>query len=151
MNGFREILADNFPGISSFQFVDVTDVETVSEPDGMEVTVTLKSGKDWLDGYSSERFTYTENVEDDDNGDLYSVSLSGFFPGDDEELLAYFIALKKKRYLLKVKDNNNYVRLMGSVDIPARFTVVRIVDTQELGYRFRFTAVHADLPPFFTE
>jgi len=149
MEGFPQILCDNIPGVSLFEFIPVDDVESVSEPNGMEVTVTLKTGKAWLKGFSSEKLAYNEEAEESDEGDSYLVKMSGFVPGDSKDLLSYFAELKQNRFLIKVKDLNGELRLMGSIDIGSRFSYSNKKDNENNGYSFVFSAFHPDLPPFF--
>jgi hypothetical protein len=124
-------------------------VSLISEPDGMEVTVTLDGGKVWFEGISSEKLSYTEEPQETDHGDMYMATLRGFFPGDSEELLSYFVEMKQSRYLLKVKDNNGELRLMGTIEEAARFRVTLLKDSEQNGYQYSFVAMHHDLPPFF--
>jgi hypothetical protein len=151
MNGFPNIEADNFPGIHKFYFIPEDEVSSVSEPDGMVVTVTLDALSEWLEGYSSENLSYTEEYEETDIGDRYRATLRGFFPGDSEELMDYFIEMKQSKYLVKVQDGNGETKLIGSVDIPARFRVTRIKDQERNGFEYSFVAYHHDLPPFFIQ
>jgi len=149
MNDFPTYVCDNIPGVKKFEFVPVDEVASVSEPDGMEVEVTLEVGSVWLEGYSIERLSYSEEAQETDEGVSYAVKVGGFVPGDDAELMDYFTEARTKRYLVKVTDQNDEERLVGSADVGARFSFARKKDNENNGYSFVFSAIHVDLPPFF--
>ena len=149
MNSFPEIACDNFGGISKFYFIPVDDADSISEPDGMVVSVTLKDGKVWFEGESSEDIAYTEEYSDTDSGDVYSCKLSGFYPGDSDTLLDFFNDLRKITFLVMFKDLNEEWKLLGTLDIPCRFRYARVKDKERNGFNYSFGVNHYDLPPFF--
>jgi hypothetical protein len=149
MENFPAIICDNLPGVKKFYFVPVDDVASISDPDGFVVSVTFDGGKDWLTGMSTERMVYEELSEEDDNGDVFIASITGFVPGNEAELLEYFNELRRTKFLVKAVDGNDMERLLGSIEIPARFKYKIVNDNESNGFRFTFSAVHPDLPPFF--
>lgn len=112
-------------GLRTFKFVPVSFI--LSYPaiiDGkINSALQLLPGKEWLTGYSTPyTLEYSENAKKSTQGDYYDQSLSGFAPGDHEDLLDVIQSLNDQYFILLVEDARGQLRLVGGYGFPLAFT-----------------------------
>lgn len=83
-------------------------------------------------GYAGIEFRYTpstlhfeEKPKKIGGTTIYATEVSGFIPKDRPELLEEFFKLDKKRFVGFYLDNNGKVRIIGTVENPATFSLVK--------------------------
>ena len=119
----------NIGGVLSIRFVSVVGIDTMPEPaaTGPSTPPTFRSGFRWLTCYGTAGTkTYDEKQEADDNGPLWSVTISAFLPGDSAERRAELKQLVRHRFVVEIEDNTGLRRRIGTP-----------VESLALSYRFR--------------
>lgn len=125
MEDINKHCGDNLGGITSFNFIEVKDINTIAEPIDNKVCepVVLQALARWLGCYATEgTIKYTEEKQQSQHGDYYKVKLTAFIPQDRSEVNNQLELMKNKLFLIDYTDNNGYRKLIGTVQYPLRFT-----------------------------
>lgn len=135
----------NLGGLVGFKFIHSSAVETWPGVFNGKVTtsLTLKAGHEWLTGYSTpETLSFDEEGDDNPNGPIYDRLISGFVPGEKDELLDLMSQMQGQEFILLIKDPNQKQRLIGSHGTPVLFggSYNTGATRQDLrGFKFKFT------------
>jgi len=152
---FLDVIPDNMGGCLSFDFVPVDDVAWIPTYPYYEVTdaVVLAIGASWRTGYSTPRkLSYSEKAEKTDAGEYYITEITGFYPKLSPSMLSVMNSMMGRHFLLKIKDNNGYTRLVGTLEEPLEFTFDQQPGKnarEANGFNFRFYGAHMHVSPFY--
>lgn len=116
--------ADNLGGNKSFMFCPVGDIVSIPDPISNIVmtAATMATGKTFLNGYAAPKtLLFEENDQKNSAGTYFIQKISGFYPKITSTILALFKEMQNDKFILIVKDNNGYIRLVGSLEQPAQF------------------------------
>ena len=131
------------------EFVEARGVVIVTNASGIVESVTLPSGGYWSAMYISEQIAITEEPKDTANGSVYEFKISAIIPKIDAaryNLNDY----ERRRWIVRYKDANGVIRIIGTALNPARFTYNNIVDNDNNAYNIKFIAISDAKQPFTT-
>lgn len=144
MNSFPTFEADHVAGVGSFEWIPVSDVVSTPPVNVLEISeadIVVADGKEWLDGYSAfNSLIHNESESSSDQGSSFENVVSGFYPEASLAILQQLRSMQHGRYLLKVRDNQGILRLVGTLEDPLRFQADFTTATigGRKGYSFRF-------------
>jgi len=95
---------------------------------------------------------FTEVFKKNTEGNIYEVSLSGFFPKNRADISALFMQMLNKRFVIGFRDNNNNWIFAGDRNTGLTFTLNSIIDdkvTGRNGYEFQFQGNFRTKSPHF--
>ncbi len=155
MNPFIDLNELSIGGLSSFEFIPLSHIESFPAVANLKVTesaILLFSGRQWLKGISQEdALEYDESSEQSSNGLFYNKSLNGFLPYDKPEIGRHFHNLNFLPVAIKCVDRNGLRRIFGYQNQPAYFAPSAFkTETRgkTRGYKYSFKAVHTK-PSFY--
>ncbi len=114
----------NVPGLGYLNFVEEDGVDAIAADVASVVSdnITLKSGYAWKRGeFVHEVAELTGKIMKSAAGDCYDVTVTGFYPKVQPLMTHQFWQMKDRRFLVSVKDQNRYKRLLGNVYGGAEF------------------------------
>ena len=130
-------------GLSSFEFVPAGWLKSV--PEGgliKEEDIELKPGKSWLLGYGfTQTKQFNEASKSTSAGPLYSPEIEGFIPFWTEGLNRFFRFNSGKRFVIKIRDYTNQIRLAGHDNKGLLLEVQHNIGSRtsaSSGYRFTY-------------
>ncbi len=114
-------------GLVTVEYIPIEDVESVPDAVGTDSTITtavvLKAGKAWYSvSVPNDTFDFDENRAEGIQGEMYEKEVSGFLAVDNAAVRSVISEMNARRFLLKCKDSNGLIRLLGSLEYPYRFT-----------------------------
>lgn len=145
LTNFPKSKTYNLGGLVGFKFVHCSAVDSWPGIFNSKVSqaLLLKPGFEWLTGYSTpETLNFDEPSKETQNGPYYEKIVSGFVPGDKEELLALMEQMDGRMFILIIKDTNGQDRLIGSHgDFLTFYSTYNSGSTRQdqKGYNFKFT------------
>ncbi|WP_119669712.1 hypothetical protein [Fibrisoma montanum] len=121
---------NNIGGNDLVRFVPVVGIASMPIPatDGpLSDPVLFKLGYTWFTLYGTQGTkSYVEDEQEDDNGPVWSVSISVFFPGDSALVRGQLREMSDHRFVVEVQDNTGLWRRVGTL-------------TEPLTFKYRFT------------
>jgi len=153
MNNFPKPEMDSLAGLDEFYFVQVEKVNTIPDPvdSFIDSLIVLKSGVVWLKGYAAiDTLKLSEKPQLTNHGQIIKSELSGFVP-DSVSIQQLFSEMAGKKFVVKAKDNDGRVRLIGSIEQPLEFIPEFDTQTvsQQKGHLFRFSGNLSWQSPFY--
>ncbi len=150
MEDFPVIIDENKPGVFRFWYAPVSYFYEIGDPvDHIINSIIFNPGKDWFTGWSlPDEQDPDENPSITEHGNLYKNLFKGTMPKDTPEIVDLFTEIKADRHLLIYEDNNNYKKLMGTLDAPCRFDFKLNKSFLDNRYEFLFRSVSSK-PLFF--
>lgn len=125
MNDINKPCDDNLGGLFLFNFIPVTEVQSIAEPIDsrvLEPVTTTTIGR-WYECYASEgTMKFIEDLQQSDQGDFHKAKLSAFIPKDRTDIADQFEKMRNKDFIIDYIDNNGHRKLIGTLDYPLRFT-----------------------------
>ena len=123
MNDILKPSGDNIGGLQKLEFIPINDIENISSPiDGKVDEPVLKENKRWYDCYFSPgSLGFNETKKLTDNGTQYSTELNPFIPRDTPEISSVLREMDGHLFLIKYRDNNGYLKLVGDLDVGLHF------------------------------
>ena len=131
------------------EFVEARGVVIVTSAAGIVESVTLPSGAYWSSMFISEQVVITEEPKDTANGSIYEFKISAIIPRIDASrynLNDY----ERRRWIVRYKDANGVIRIIGTEKNPARFSYRNIIDDGNNAYNIQFLAISDAKQPFTT-
>jgi len=134
----------NLGGLLTFQFVQAEGISVFPGIFSSKILlpVSLNSGFEWLNGYSTvETLGFTEVERFEGDGKYYEQTISGFLPGDRTELVDLMQQMDDQYFTLLIKGTNQVTRLVGGFGNPLLFSSSfnsGLVRTDAKGYTFKF-------------
>ena len=116
---------DNLGGNYRIKYAFVEDIAEIPEPHAGAIhsEVVMKAGTRWYEVYCTEAsMQFKDAQEDSEHGASFVKELTGFVPKEREELNEALDALKNRRCVLDVIDNNNTRKLVGTISEPLYFS-----------------------------
>lgn len=95
--------------------------------------------------------SFVEKEKQDINGSMWEQEVRCIVPKSRQEVAAEIVAMKGRRYMIKITDCNGNVNLIGSQDEPARLISTKKIPAEKAeynSYEFVF-ACNSRLPAFF--
>jgi hypothetical protein len=135
----------NFAGLQLFSFSPYQNIAALPSISQKNIItpVTFVAGSQYLKGYSTtDQLSFSEKHTDDSNGGFYDWNISGYMPGDSDELINRMEEMRFSRYLVLTTDNNGILRLVGynaPLVFTADFDSGKRAGTDNKGYSFAFT------------
>ncbi len=115
---------DNLGGVFLLNFIPVKEVASLAAPVDnkvCEALVTTATGR-WRACYGTEgTIKFTEDLQEDPNGDFHKVKLMLFTPKDRTELSNTLNLMRNKKFIVEYTDNNNHRKIIGTPDEPLSF------------------------------
>lgn len=116
----------NLGGLIDVEYIPIGDVEYIPDFIGPDETlntpVVLKPSKVWFSAkVYNDSFGFSENPSENKQGEYYTKSLKGFFPSDNPSVRKIMSDMTKNRFILKYRDNNDEIKLLGSLEYPYSF------------------------------
>jgi len=111
-------------GYNAFQFIPYYNVEAYPMIANSQVLVPLElsPGAAWLTGYATmETLSYDEAPQRDEAGPYYTLTVSGFVPGDTQGLIDLVHQMQSQRFIVLVHDSLGKQRLVGTPRAPLDF------------------------------
>lgn len=125
MSHFPSPIKDHVAGVSGFQFTEASNVLSHPDPSSIEFNeadIVLKQGSTWHEGVQAfNSLSHSEQEEETDQGDYYKNEVGGFYPGFSKAALQRFRSMQHREYLLKLRDYEGNIRLIGTKEEPLRF------------------------------
>lgn len=125
MNDINKHCDDNLGGLYRFNFIPVSEVQSIAEPIGCKVLEPLETttiGR-WYECYASEgTIKFIEDLQQSEHGDFHKVKLSAFIPKDRTDITDQLEKMRNKNFIIDYIDNNGHRKLIGKLDEPLRFT-----------------------------
>ena len=155
LTNFPKSNSYNLGGLRSFQFVHRSAISAWPGIfNGKVLTpISLKEGFEWLTGYATpETLSFSENSKDEQNGPYYEKEITGFVPGNKDELIDLMNKMDGHEFVLIVKDPNNQTRLVGSHGFPLLFSSLYNSGAgrpDARGFNFKFTGVSIFRAPVY--
>ncbi len=147
MNDFTSFQdTDNIGGCQSFQFIPVNQVVSIPDPIDFVIPTepTLLSGATFFNGYSTAKtLLFDEKTQKNNAGEYFLQKISGFYPKIRPSILKLFKEMKNHKFIVLVHDNNNMLRMVGTLEQPLEFSYSLSTGTnpvQRNGITFEFTA-----------
>lgn len=155
MKSLPKFNGDNIGGVHKFWFIPARQVDSIPEPNGQVIDqdIVLKSGAAFYEGYSTlETLRFEEDHEKSEHGNFYEQVLGGFYPKESPGVTQQFEEMAADRFIVIFQDNNNYYKLLGSLENPLRFEAD--MDTTDTpggrnGYTFEFRREADKRAPFY--
>jgi len=124
MQNFPSIPTDIIGGIAEFKFARLQDASSFSVLDSVvQANALSQIASAWYTGYSTiSELKFSEEQSVGDHGSSFVKTLEGFFPGDDENILPLMNEMAGQYFLLYLKDNDELMKIVGSVNEPMIFT-----------------------------
>lgn len=146
----------NIAGYTGFQFAPHYTVLTIPQAVNklINAPVQFQPGHTFLNGYATvESLEFKEESKKTNQGTVYEQSVSGFIPGDTDELadLMEFMEASSMRYLLSLAPLTGKKRLIG-VQVPLEFSAELVPGKavgERKGYSFQFFASSTNRAPFY--
>lgn len=115
MSFTNRTITDNIPGAYTLEYVYKEDVDSIDDD------VTLKSGKAW-DTIPATRGTIQPSTKqkDSDGGAIFETSVKFKIPKDESGYTDTLKTLSARNLILRETDKNGTVRIIGTLDFPAR-------------------------------
>lgn len=150
MNDFERFTGANLGGAREFHFALMSDIQTLPTTTNgtCNSAVLFKDGKRWLKAYSTpETIDVKEKPKKHKAGRLWQLAVSGFYPKQTPQALANLVQMDKRRFAVKVIDNNGYEKLF--LNLKFSFTPVSQKSVKKrAGYSLNF-ALDATKPASF--
>ncbi len=149
-------IADNIGGCHEFSLIPSDDVTSLGiiPSTNMVKSISLKPGKTMFKGYASFRsLSFSQNLQENDSGKYFSTQISGFYPKLSPKIISIFQRLQSLDLIVKVTDNNNQVRVVGTPINPLRFSFSQSTGnnpSQRNGISFSFSGNLMFESPFFS-
>lgn len=144
MDNFPLQNTDHVAGLRSFEYIEAKNVLALPEGDLVEISeadISLKAGASWKMGEQAfKSLTHAEPEVESDAGNYFENSVGGFYVGDSTAFRRLLRDMQHKKFILKVRDNEGKLKLVGTVDEPLRFKADYQAGTVGglKGYRFTF-------------
>src|ERR1700754_3213781 len=125
ISNFPAKKAYNPGGYKSFQFIPYYQVSGFPAITAMKnlSQVIFYETYDWLNGYATaETLSYDEEYTPDENGGFYDLTITGFIPGDQVDLIDIMDTMPFNRFIVMILDTKGVTRLVGSTSTPLDFT-----------------------------
>lgn len=123
---------DNVSGISLMYAIPVSSFhQCIQDPITGYGSLSLVNPDNIIDIpiYIGDRFTQEEVHQLADGGDCWDVSISGIIPTRCQLNEKTIHSLERGEWLTLTQDSNGVITLMGSVDVPLKFTHTRTTGT----------------------
>jgi hypothetical protein len=144
----------NMPGVQGFTYVPYRYVQQLPRIiRSMAVQpILFFNGFRLYNGFSTPgELDFTETCVTSANGPTYEWQITGFVPGDDDELVNLFEEMESCRHLVCVKDKRGVQRLVG-IGAPLVFTA-KFNDGKKVGdargYSFTFANTGKNRAPVY--
>ncbi|QIP14721.1 hypothetical protein G8759_19930 [Spirosoma aureum] len=144
---------NNIAGNSLIRFVPVVGIQALPTPatGGLTTAPTFQAGYRWFTCYGTEGTkNYQEQQSMDDNGSLWSITVSLFLPGDDQIRRRALADMTRHRFILEVEDNAGLMRRVGTMTETLEFNYTFGIDAQmggRRGYTLSFKQSFTEAPP----
>lgn len=129
-------------GGRSIQIAPTFGIAALSRDELFLTLLNFRDGYSWLNIYTTPETLSCEITESDtDNGEIWTVTAKGFYPGDSRQAAATFYQLARmKKHIVRFVDNNGLVRVAGSVSEGLELTYQLTTDEAVSGSRgYSFT------------
>ncbi|WP_374949607.1 hypothetical protein [Mucilaginibacter sp.] len=144
----------NMAGQASFEFSPNYNI--LQLPTVIRRTVTLpiqfKPGTNFMTGVSSlGQLNFEEDSITSEGGTYYPWVISGFYPGDGDEVVDLFQDMEKVLHIVATKDFTNKIRLVG-LNAPLTFNAKfqsGLVPGEARGHAFSFTGAGLERAPYY--
>lgn len=125
MNNINRNSGDNTGGHKVFLFIPVEDVSSIPKAEGMIVVedIVLKEDKAWYSGlFTNDTHGYVETQDEGEAGTYYKKNMTGFVPTVNEAMNALLEDCENRRFIIVTHDNNERLRILGSLEEPMKLT-----------------------------
>lgn len=156
MQNFTTFSGPNLGGCKSFLFIPINDISSIPDPVDMVISsaVVLRSGKSWYTGYSTlETLEFAERQKNTRAGSSFDKIINGSYPKQSNSMLALFNEMDGQRFVIQITDNNDVVRLVGTINNPLIFRFDFTTGQQAAnlnGYKFVFEQEDTDPAPVYS-
>lgn len=138
-NNILKLNEDNLGGAKLIRFIDINEVTAVPEPVDQTIIdpVELATGAEWN---TAEFTTFTlgfneQQVLSDGGTIAWEATVQGQVPKDRPSILDLLTRYHNKRVLAQVEDRNGLVRLLGTIEEPARLLMLNRTTQTQHGQR----------------
>jgi len=135
----------NLGGLRSFKFIPAYLVASYPPltSEGITSTLRLLHAQSWLNGYATpETLDFVEESRDSENGVFYSQKISGFVPGDSQDLSSLMAEMNGLPFVIQLTNPKNETKLIGISGYPLTFSSKFVSGTTRAdskGYQFEFS------------
>jgi len=156
MNSITPLREENISGLIYIEFIPVQDIDAMERPWQEEIAtaLTFQPGKAFYSlAYSQETGGYTSPEEKNASGSIHKVVASGFTPMMQLATSAIFSEMREALFIVKMKDANGKIRLLGTQQEPMRFNFAEATPEEfggRQGYTWTFFRDLQDNPPYYT-
>jgi len=138
------ILDTSFRYIKSFEYIAVKDILTFPNTNTSSITssILLQAGANWQVGYSREKkLKYSDKGRSSKPGTIFNHEMSGTWAGSSVDIDAEFLAMLKDKFVIKLKNTLDEVRILGTKETPLTFSYSHLSEIVEgiEGYSYKFT------------
>ena len=153
MNHFPQPPLDSIGGLDKFYFVPVEGVVSIPLVINHNIATPLSfgTGYTWLIGYGSfDTLEFSERSKLTNQGRHIEATLKGFVP-ESPEMLKQLEQMDGRRFILRITDNDNMVRICGTLTESLAFTTD--FETQTVsgvkGYHFQVSGFLRKRSPIY--
>lgn len=157
MKSLKRIPGNNLGGLFLIEFAtkdSFLNIPLPSEDNTINGPVDFKNGNTWLTIESSVNGReFNEPVENTDNGPVYKISVKCFYRGIDPAVTHQLHLMNLSQFIIRVKDTNNQVRLIGNQLELLNFRYeFQTGDNPGIlkGYKLEFYGDFSAPPPFYS-
>lgn len=133
-------------GIIEMQFIPRVAIASMGIPSDLSFTgpLTIKPGWRWykLEMQDKTNF-YNEDFRDTPHGELYDISVGGFYPKDDLNTMQLLAKMARYYYLVRARDYEGRWRIVGNMSETLKLTKRSFSSTtpdNRVGYVIEFGA-----------
>lgn len=109
--------------------------------------IKLKEFRDWSKLYFAD-FTkdFSEKATNTNHGRRYVYQVSGFYPGDNEELRRLLGITEWIKFIVRIRDTQNMVRVIGNQAYGLELDYDSMISTEMGGQRGTMVTFSGELP-----
>jgi hypothetical protein len=144
---------DNQGGNLTFDYIPIPSVLFIPRPVSGKVLspILLNVPAVWFLGYSTkDTLSFETEPVTNEQGTYYQHAVKGFYPKPSPELISHFDNMKNQKFIVRITDSNNRIRIVGGINQPCTFSYSEITGSraQDLpGVNFEFN--NANYHPCF--
>lgn len=132
--------------VIEMQFIPRAAIVTMGIPSDLNFTgpLILQPGWRWYTLELQDQTSFfNEDFRDTPNGELYDISVGGFFPRDDIAALQLLTRMARYYYLVRARDINGRWRLIGNLNETLKLkkrTYSNTTSETQVGFMLEFSA-----------
>ncbi len=156
LQGIQKYCQNNLPGIKSFQYAPFewfSSLPLLIQNDGTIKGDFVFTVNDWLNAVvinSVNKYGLTIKNKRSSFGNPKQVLFSGIIVSDNELIQSELSSMEQYRFILKVIDKNDRIRILGTLDQPLSFKFSYSNKGNKNRYKIEFKGIMPHTPFIYT-